>query len=151
MKHKLISVIATITAGLVVCSCAGLGLGVDVDSSGASPYFYGSTSINPGWNYGPIWNTWGWGNSGWNRPSNPPVVGNGPGSALPNRPVQRPVVNRPQNPPVNNGGGNTNLNGGLQNIPGTNIPNINGSNPGPVTGGTGIPSASQRPGHMGRN
>lgn len=149
---------ATITAAAILAvsiftACADLGFGVDVDSDGPSPYFYGGTG--PGWNYGPmytngtIWNNWGWGyDPGWNNvPANPPFIGNGPGSVFPNRPSrpQRPIV-APGNRPGNGGqlapGAGTN---------GGRFPNINGSNPGPVVGGTGIPSASDRPGHMGRN
>lgn len=101
MKRKGLVLAGVAAAALSLASCADLGFGVDLDSGGASPYFYGDTYLgssyynpyisSPYWTFGPSY-----------TPA-PPVWGNGPGSiGMPSAP-QRPPQQRPpqQRPPQN--------------------------------------------------
>lgn len=133
MKKTLFALMILAASTMGIVSCADLGFGVDVDSSGASPYWYGNGWMGdtywntPVWNYGPIYNP---------RPPAPPLIGNGPGSiGRPPRPIPRPPQNVPSVPsapsvPNTVGGIQRPGNGGLPNpstIP-TGRPINNGSN-----------------------
>lgn len=126
MKTKLALSIAA-AAALAMASCADLGFGVDVGNSGPSPYFYGSSGpFYSGYSGYPYFGVdFPYGYWGDYIPSAPPIIGNGPGSISPGpRPDHRP-----------------------------HLPNINGSNPGPVIfpSGANIPGAGAgtRPGNGG--
>lgn len=136
MKASKITIAILAALALTASSCADMGFGVDVDSSGASPYLYGSTGYYGGPAYSPWfgYNTW-----------NPPVIYPGPGPALP--PANRPTPNQPSRPvrPAPEG-------------PGASLPvfrpgtTINGSGSGGgVSGSPLIPGAGQgtRPGNGG--
>lgn len=95
MKAKIMIMAA---AALALSACADLGFGVDLDSGGASPYFYGSDGpFYGGWNGDPYWGmslpSWGYFPS--YRPSRPPLVGNGPGSVWNPNPGPALPPNRP--------------------------------------------------------
>ncbi len=93
-KSKILSIAAAATLAAGMASCADLGFGVDVDSSGASPYFYGTTGIGYGdwgpWSGDPAW-TW-WPPSGY-YPG--PIYNPGVGPVIPSRP---PRPSRPSLP-----------------------------------------------------
>ena len=124
MKTK--ALLISFAAALTLASCADLGFGVDVGSS--TPYYGGYYSpyyYDDGYFGTPYY---GFNYPFYTGPSAPPLVGNGPGSVFdPNPGPVRP----PQRPPIN----------------------INGSNPGPVIGGSAslIPGAGNgtRPGNGG--
>lgn len=128
-KHKIILGLMMATALVSATSCADLGFGVDVDSAGASPYFYGASGIGydtwgPSiWNYNPAWD-WGPG----------PVLNPGPvynPAPRPPRPPQQ--VRPPQQPsmPSFRPPSNVNTNPGINGMPTTVL-------------------GTQRPGNLGR-
>ena len=106
MKNKIYIAVITLASAVAVAACADLGFGVDVDSSGANPYWYGNGYLGdtywntPVWNYGPIYNP---------MPPRPPLIGNGPGSI--GMPPAQPTRPTPSRPPV------INVNPGINGVP----------------------------------
>lgn len=99
--NKATILLAALSIGASVSSCADLGFGLDVDDGSYSPYWYGSGGYYSGLYDSPFFNGPLYSGPLY-TPTPPPVIGNGPGSiGMPIRPA-RP----PQAPPINNGPSN---------------------------------------------